>query len=170
MRVLTLLLLSVAFVCLAPDRSLGQTKKTIILVRHAEKDAAQAEMSGDPELSAAGKERAERLVKNIGKYRVGAVYSSDTRRTRDTAAPMAARRHLKVEIYDPRKQDELVKLIMGSKTKRFLIVGHSNTIPALANLLIKKELFKSVDDNEYGVIWVIRFRGGEISKVEILHY
>jgi putative cell wall-binding protein len=37
-------------------------KKTIILVRHAEKDAAQANMSGDPELSAAGKERAERLV------------------------------------------------------------------------------------------------------------
>lgn len=169
-KILTLLFLSLAFVGLAPDRSLGQTKKTVILVRHAEKDAVQSEMSGDPELSIAGKERADRLVKKIGKYRVGAVYSTDARRTRDTAAPMANRRHLKVEIYDPRKQEELMNQIMASKTKRFLIVGHSNTIPGLANLFMKKDLFKPLDEDEYGTIWIIRLNKGELPKLEVLEY
>ena len=150
--------------------SFAQTKKTIILVRHAEKDAAQADMSGDPDLSVAGKERARRLVDKIGKYKPGAVYSSDTKRTRATAETIATHRHLEIQIYDPRKPDDLVKQIMDSKTKRILIVGHSNTIPSLANLLGKKEIFKNLDDNEYGVIWVIKIRKGRVYKTEILSY
>jgi phosphohistidine phosphatase SixA len=145
-------------------------KKTIILVRHAEKDAAQAEMSGDPELSAAGKERAERLVQVVRKYKPGAVYSTDTRRTRATAEPMAKHRHLEIRIYDPRKTDDLVKQITESKTKRFLIVGHSNTVPGLANLLGKKEIFKNLDDGEYGVIWLVKINNGQVKKVEIRTY
>jgi len=145
-------------------------KKTIILVRHAEKDSAQAEMSGDPELSVAGKERAERLVDVVRKYKPGTVYSTDTRRTRSTAEPMAKHRHLEIQIYDARKQDDLVKQIMDSKTKRFLIVGHSNTIPALANLIGKKEIFKNLDESEYSVIWVIKIRKGRFYKTEVLSF
>ena len=68
---------------------------------------------------------------------------------------MAKHRHLEIQVYDAKKQDDLIKQIMESKTKRFLIVGHSNTVPGLANLLTKKEVFKNLDDAEYGVIWVI---------------
>ena len=140
--------------------------KTIILVRHAEKvDASQ-----DPELSAEGKQRAERLARVIKKYKPGAIYSTDFKRTRGTAAPMAERRHLKVETYDPKKPDELISSMMKSKTKRFLIVGHSNTIPGLANLLGKKEVFKNLDDPEYGVIWVVRIKDGQVRKTEIIPY
>jgi broad specificity phosphatase PhoE len=141
-------------------------KKTIILVRHAEKvDASQ-----DPELTDAGKQRAESLAKIVKKYKPGAIYSTDFKRTRDTAAPMAARRRLKVEIYDPKKPADLIDTIMKSKTKRFMIVGHSNTIPGLANLLGKKELFKNLDDAEHGVIWIVRLKDGELRKIEILRY
>jgi 2,3-bisphosphoglycerate-dependent phosphoglycerate mutase len=170
MKNLILFFLFCFLVGLLVSQSLAQASKTIILVRHAEKDAVQSEMSGNPELSVAGKGRAERLVKTIGRFRPGAVYSTDTKRTQATAAPMADHRHLKIHIYDPLKQDELVKEVMASKTKRFLIVGHSNTIPSLANLFIHKELFKSLDDDEYGAIWIIRFRRGQFSTVEILHY
>ena len=163
-------LVVVALLLIGSHQGFTQTRKTIILVRHAEKDAAQAEMSGDPDLSAAGKERADRLAKIADKYRPGAVFSSDTKRTRQTADPTAKRRHLEVQIYDPQKHDELVKQIMASKTKRFLIVGHSNTIPALANLLTGKELFKSLDDNEYGTIWVIRLCGNQVRKIQVLSY
>jgi hypothetical protein len=69
---------------------------------------------------------------------------------------MAKHRHLEIQIYDPRKTDDLVKQITESKTKRFLIVGHSNTVPGLANLLGKKEIFKNLDDGEYGVIWLVK--------------
>ncbi len=140
--------------------------KTIILVRHAEKvDASQ-----DPELSVEGKKRAERLTQLVKKYKPGAIYSTDFKRTRDTAAPIASRRKLQVQIYDPRKQNELVDAIMKSETKRFLVVGHSNTTPGLANLLGKKELFKNLDDSEYGAIWIVRIKDGQIRKTEIIPY
>ena len=145
---------------------LGQDRKTIILVRHAEKvDASQ-----DPELSAEGKQRAERLAKIVKKYKPGAIYSTDFKRTRDTVAPIAKRRKLEIQKYDARKPAELVDAIMKSKTKRFLISGHSNTIPGLANLLGKKELFKNLDDAEHGAIWIIRIKGGKVRKTEIIPY
>jgi len=141
-------------------------KKTIILVRHAEKvDASQ-----DPDLSDAGKQRADRLAKVIGKYKPGAIYSTDFKRTRDTAAPLASRRKLQIQIYDPKKPNELVDAIMKSKTKRFLVVGHSNTIPGLANLLGKKEVFKNLDDSEYGAIYIVRIKDGAVRKTEIIPY
>lgn len=141
-------------------------KKTVILVRHAEKvDASQ-----DPELTDAGKQRAERLAKIVKKYKPGAIYSTDFKRTCDTAAPLATRRGLKVETYDAKKPAELIDTMMKSKTKRFMIVGHSNTIPGLANLLGKKELFKNLDDAEHGVIWIVRLKDGQMRRIEILPY
>lgn len=170
MKLIFAVILGLAVVLAGPGNTFSQTKKTIILVRHAEKDSAQAEMSGDPDLSAAGKERAERLAKIAGKYRPGAVFSSDTKRTRQTAEPTAKRRHVEIQIYDPRKQADLVKQILDSKTKRFLIVGHSNTIPALVDILIEKDLFKDLDDNEYGTIYLVRIHDGKVKTVQVLTY
>ncbi|MEP7076825.1 MAG: phosphoglycerate mutase family protein [Acidobacteriota bacterium] len=170
MKVIFAAVLGFAIVLFGSLDAFAQAKKTIILVRHAEKDAAQAEMSGDPDLSAQGKQRAERLAKLAGKYRPGAIFSSDTKRTRQTAEPTAKLRHVEVQIYDPRKQPDLVKQIIESKTKRFMIVGHSNTIPGLANLLINKELFKSLDENEYGAVWIVRLKRNKPPKVEVVQY
>jgi len=142
-------------------------KKTIILVRHAEKTDATSQ---DPDLSDAGKQRAVRLAKIIKKYKPGAIYSTDFKRTRETAAPIAARRKLKVEVYDPKKPAELIDSIIKSRTKRSLVVGHSNTVPGLANLLGKKEVFKNLDDTEYGVIWIVRMKDGQVKKTEIIPY
>lgn len=160
----SLFVILVLTVCFAIPAS--AQNKTIILVRHAEKvDASQ-----DPELSAEGKQRAERLAKVVKKYKPGAVYSTDFKRTRDTVAPIASRRKLEIQKYDARKPADLVDAIMKSKTKRFLVSGHSNTIPGLANLLGKKELFKNLDDSEYGAIWIVRIKNGMVRKTEILPY
>lgn len=169
MKFLAVLLITFSCLILVVANAHGQ-RKTIILVRHAEKDTSETADPGDPVLSVQGVDRSTRLAEKIKKYRVGAVYSTDYRRTRDTAEPAAKRRKLKVEIYDPKKQTELIDQILKSKTKRYMIVGHSNTIPILANLLIKKEIFKSLDESEYGIIWIIKIRNGEISKVEMLRY
>ena len=83
---------------------------------------------------------------------------------------MAKRRRLEIQTYDAKKHDQLLEAILKSKTKRFLIVGHSNTIPALANLLVKRELFKNLEDSEYSTIWLIRMKNGVVKKVEILQY
>jgi 2,3-bisphosphoglycerate-dependent phosphoglycerate mutase len=170
MKIFLTVLLGITLIGLADTVAIAQTKKTIILVRHAEKDAAQSEMSADPELSVEGKQRAERLASKIRKYKAGAVYSTDYKRTRDTAVPTAKSRNLAIQIYDAKKPDELIDRIMKSKTKRFLVVGHSNTIPGLVNLLTKKELFKDLDDAEYGTLWLIKIKDGQFRKVEILPF
>jgi 2,3-bisphosphoglycerate-dependent phosphoglycerate mutase len=167
MRSFSLIVLTAAILAFTAHGAEAQAAKTIILVRHAEKaDATNA----DPDLSAEGKQRAERLVQAIKKYKPGAVYSTNFKRTRDTGMPMANRRKLQVQTYDARKPAELIDAIMKSKTKRFLVVGHSNTIPGLANLIGKKDIFKNLDDAEYGVIWIVRIKGGQVKKTEVLQY
>lgn len=145
-------------------------KKTIILVRHAEKDTSETADKNDPVLTDVGKQRAERLAKVMKKYKPGAVYSTNYKRTRDTVAAIAARRKLEIQTYDSKKPSDLIDAIMKSKTKRFLVVGHSNTIPGLVNLLGKKELFKNLDDAEHGVIWIVRIKDGQVKRTEILPY
>ncbi|MGH9949256.1 MAG: SixA phosphatase family protein [Pyrinomonadaceae bacterium] len=158
-------ILFLAIIVFASAIAYGQDK-IIVLVRHAEK----VDASADPELSAEGKERAQRLIKKAGKYRPKEIYSTDFKRTRDTVAPLAAKRKVQIQTYDARKPQDLVDKIMHGKHKRVLVSGHSNTIPALANLLGTKELFKNLDDSEYGAIWVIRIKKGKIQKIEILNY
>ena len=158
------------FAVFAANIPVSAQSKTIILVRHAEKDTSETADPGDPVLTPQGFERAQRLVEKIKKYKPGAIYSTDYKRTRDTAAPVAKRRKLEIQLYDAKKPNELIEQIMKSKTKRYLIVGHSNTIPGLANLLTKKELFKNLDESEYGTIWLIKIRDSKVTKTEILQY
>jgi phosphohistidine phosphatase SixA len=168
MKILFSILAGIAFFTLANGVLVAQDREvTIILVRHAEKADAT---SPDPELSDAGKERAQRLVKKIGKFRPGAFYSTDFKRTRDTVAPLAAKRKKEVKIYDARKPKELIDEIMKGKIKRYVVAGHSNTVPGLANLIAKKEMFKNLDDSEYTIIWLIRMKNGKVTKFELLDY
>jgi 2,3-bisphosphoglycerate-dependent phosphoglycerate mutase len=84
--------------------------------------------------------------------------------------PLAAKRKKEIQIYDAKKPQDLFDLIMKSGTKRSVVSGHSNTIPGLANLITKKDLFKNLDDSEYTVIWLIRIKNGKVDKVELLDY
>jgi hypothetical protein len=59
---------------------------------------------------------------------------------------------------------------MKSKTKRFVVSGHSNTIPGLANLIGKKDVFKNLSDSEYSVIWLVRLKDGKVTRLELLNY
>lgn len=150
--------------------SLAQGKKTIVLVRHVEKDVSSTADKGDPELSAEGRERSVRLMHAIKKYKPHEIFSTNFKRTRATAEPIAARRKVEIQGYDPAKHNELVEKMMASKTERFFIVGHSNTIPVLANLLAKKEIFRPLVESEYGVFWVIRMKKGAVTRIEVFPY
>lgn len=170
MRSLAVILAAFLFVSFSAEGVSAQSKKTIILVRHAEKDVSDTADKNDPELSPEGRQRAERLLEKIKKYKPGAVYSTNLKRTRSTVEPIAKRRKKDIQTYDARAQQALVDEIMKSRTKRFVVAGHSNTIPLLANLLVKKELFKPLDEFEYGTIWLIRMKDGKATKLEVLDY
>ena len=169
-RILLKLLFVLALLAAFALPTLAQGKKTIILIRHAEKESGEMASAADPPLSAAGMDRAQRVAKRIGKFRPGAIYSTNFKRTRDTVEPLVKKRNKAIKNYDPSKPQDLIKEIMSSKTKRVVVVGHSNTIPPLANLLTGKDLFKNLQETEYSVIYVIRMRNGKVTKVELLDY
>lgn len=145
-------------------------KKTIILVRHAEKDISATADKVDPPLTDIGRQRAARLVTTIKRYKPGAVYSTNFIRTRDTAAPTAAWRKKPVTIFDPKKLDEFVAEVMASKTKRFLIVAHNTTTPTLANMFIKEQKYKPLSETEYSKMWIIKIRNGKVKSCDVIEY
>lgn len=144
--------------------------KTIVLVRHAEKMPAVEGDKGDQDLSPEGKQRAERLANLLKKYKPHEIFATDYKRTKQTVEPMAAKRKKQIQTYDPSKQADLVAKIMASTTDHYLIAGHSNTIPALANLLAKKEVFRNLLETEYGAFWVIRLKNGALTRIEVFPY
>lgn len=102
---------------------------TLVLVRHAEK----ADESRDPELSPAGRARAERFADLFEHAGVTGLVHSGLIRTRDTLAPLGARLGLEGEAIPPRDLDALVaRLATAGPDEVIAVAGHSNTTPALA--------------------------------------
>ncbi len=151
---------------------LAQTKvTTIIVLRHAEKDTSKAgsqAMQADPDLSVAGKARAQNLVTTLDGYAVDAVYSTNYQRTRATVTPLAEKYKLKVELYDPRNQQALVDQIKTLEGKTIVVVGHSNTAPRLVNLLAGTT-YADLADSVYDHLYVITIKDG-VASVELKKY
>jgi len=134
-----------------------QATTTVILVRHAEKALLPAD---NPGLTEAGKNRAAELARQLVDADVvagvDAVYSTSYRRTEETVQPVAAALGLPITSYDASNtasiMDEIVKQHKG---KIVLVVGHSNTLPALiANMGASKKV-PEIDENEYDNIYVV---------------
>lgn len=143
---------------------------TIILVRHAEKDTSivgSTAMQADPPLSAAGKIRSEKLVEVLKSYPIQAIFSTKYNRTRSTAMPIAAKLGVEIQIYDPSKQADLASLLKSWKGKTILVVGHSNTVPGLVNLLTGSSNYPNLSDNEYDKIYLVRLDNGKSSHQQI---
>ena len=137
------------------------TKTTILLMRHAEK-----ELTGtDPDLSAKGKKRAARLPIVLSSYKPDAFYSTDTRRTRQTVAPWAGKLRERILIYDAAQQHLLAAQLKASRRKTIVVVGHSNTIPGLANLILGTDTYSDLPETEFGKIWIVTIRNGKASAV-----
>ena len=145
---------------------------TYILLRHAEKDTSvqgSTQMTADPPLSPKGLQRAASLPDVLKMYTPDAIYSTNYSRTKSTAAPLSAKWAKEVQTYDPKKLNELADLLLAEKGKTIIVVGHSNTTPALANLLIKQNTYKSLDDSVYDQLWIITVTNGN-AEARILKY
>jgi 2,3-bisphosphoglycerate-dependent phosphoglycerate mutase len=165
-----IILIAFAMVLLAGGMCLGQDKKTIVLVRHAEKDASAGVDPQDPGLSAEGIAHANLLVKKLRKYKPHEIFATNYKRTKLTAEPMAKKRSKQVQVYDPAKQQDLAAQIMSGKTEHYMVVGHSNTIPILANLIAKREIFRPLVEAEHGIVYVIRMRKGVLKDIKVFSY
>lgn len=125
---------------------------TIYLVRHAEKEVS-AENPKDPSLTPCGEKRAESLATFFEVIDLDEVYSTEYLRTKNTAQPVAQKKEKEIQYYDPKKLDDFAKLLIKNK-QDVLVVGHSNTTPVLAGLLVGEEL-GSFDESIYNRIYQV---------------
>jgi broad specificity phosphatase PhoE len=82
-------------------------------------------------------------------------------------APIAKKLAKEIQLYTPSKT--FAEQLLQQKGKTILVVGHSNTIPALANALLKEQKFKDLDDSVYNKIFIVTITGDK-AEVKVLEY
>jgi phosphohistidine phosphatase SixA len=127
------------------------TPDLVVLVRHAEK---ADEPAGDPPLSAAGAVRAAELARVLAGAGITRIHSSDTRRTMDTARPLAEALGIEIERYDPRDLEGMAARLRALPG-RHLVVGHSNTTDVLSGLLGGDTFGEIVEAWEYDRLYFL---------------
>ncbi|MDA1307237.1 MAG: phosphoglycerate mutase family protein [Acidobacteria bacterium] len=162
-RVLTAVLLS--WLCVAASVAEAQM---VILVRHAERAdagaAAGAAMTGtpDPELSEAGKARAQALVAMLKGAGITAIYTTEFRRTIDTALPLSDALNVVSTTVPAREQASLIEKLKAHTGGAVLVVGHSNTVPAIIKALGGPAF--TIAENEYDNIFFVA-PGGVTTRI-----
>jgi broad specificity phosphatase PhoE len=141
---------AVLFLLLLAPVSGAAADTVVYVVRHAEKVTD----GPDPALSAAGLARAATLAERLADAGLHAIHSTDYRRTRDTAEPLARRVGLAVRLYDPERPEALAAAIARAGG-RHLVVGHSNTVPELVERLGGDGGAPIDEANEYDRLYVV---------------
>ena len=138
---------------------------TLYLVRHAEKEL-NAEDPKNPPLTPCGQERAASLEVLLAEVDLEAVYSTDYLRTRGTAEPVARNKGLEIRLYDSKKLEDFARMLLERKEDA-LIVGHSNSTPALAGLLTGQQL-EAMDESIYNRVYQVVIHK-ESGRLHLLH-
>ena len=133
---------------------------TVIFVRHADTDAAMAGPDDDLPLNARGRQRAELLADFLEHVdvtgSVNAIYASDKRRTQETAAPLAKRLNLTVEIADHLDSSGFISRVKRDHAGEIvLIVSHSNTIQPLIDELHGSKNLKPFAADEFNRVYIV---------------
>lgn len=152
-----------------PLASMGAPGEPIVfLVRHAERATDDPR---DPTLTPEGSERAELLSTLLADAGITAIYSTDWRRTRLTAAPLAAATGLPVRIYNPgdsASMETFARELM-EEGGRVVVVGHSNTVgPTVARL--GGDPGSPIAENEYDRIYVVVPAAPGAGKTTLLRF
>jgi len=153
-------LLAVLFA--TPFASKAGDASVVVVVRHAEKATDDPR---DPSLSEAGQARAAALAERLANTPPDAIYATQFRRTRDTAAPTAAAAGVAVQVRPVDASNaathaadlarELHALPAGSTA---LVVGHSNTVPGIV-AAVSGQRVPDMPETEYDRYTVIVLDG-----------
>lgn len=153
-------LLLVAGLALSAADTAAQTK-TVIVVRHAEK----ADDSADPVLSEEGRERARALAQTLAERGVTAIFTTQYLRTRQTAEPLATQLGITPVVIAAAGGDHVADVaarVRASDASTILVVGHSNTVPAIVRALSGEDV-GAIADPEYGHIYEVTLTAGAAS-------
>ena len=168
MRRLFLLLLAV-LVSIAPLAA-AEHPQVVVLVRHGEKSDAPP---GDVALSDTGRARAEELAIALAEARLDTIITTQFRRTRETAAPLARELKLNTVIVqagdDTPSHARAVAAAVRAGGRSVLVVGHSNTVPAIIGALGGPAM-DELCDSEYSNLFTLVLVPGEPVRLVHGHY
>ena len=132
-------------------------QQTVFVVRHAERaDAGTSSgsmMASDPELSPAGHARAKALAGVLKDANITAIFTTEFKRTQQTAEPLARLLGIQSTPIGSRDQQKLLEAIKDVKGN-VLVVGHSNTVPAVIKALGVSTAVE-LDDSEYDNLFIV---------------
>jgi broad specificity phosphatase PhoE len=158
-----------AFLVLATAATVS-AQGTIFVVRHAERadtgTAGATTMATDPDLSAPGKARADALAMMLKDAGIKAIYTTEYKRTQQTAAPLAKALGIQATVVPAREMKALTEKLRAS-TENALVVGHSNTVGETIAALGVAEPVK-VGDADYDNLFIV-LRGEKPTLVR-LHF
>jgi broad specificity phosphatase PhoE len=139
-----------------PVEASGQ--QLVYLVRHAERadqaaPGGQMQAQTDPLLSAAGEARANKLAAMLKDAGITAIFATEYHRTQDTAQPLAAALGMEAVPNPARDTDGLVARLRAEHAGGVvLLVGHSNTVPAIIKALGGPDV--TIGDMEYDNLFI----------------
>jgi phosphohistidine phosphatase SixA len=147
---------------------------TVIFVRHADTDSSMAGPDDDPPLNARGRQRAELLADFLEDVdvtgSVNAIYASDKRRTQETAAPLAKRLDIPVQIADHLDAEGFMDRVRREHGGQIvLIVSHSNTIQPLIDELHGSKNLKPFAPDEFNRLYIVTIPR-PVGKVKTLQF
>lgn len=140
---------------------------TIYIVRHAEKESGIESTTmktiKDPPLSLQGQERALKLKEILGGKGITHIFSTNTLRTISTASPLKELTlGLPIEIYSSKSDstEKFIEKIKAIKKGNILIVGHSNTVDDLCNLIAGKKVVPGdLDEKIFDNLFILKRKG-----------
>ena len=143
----------------------ASAQDVIFLVRHADRASSEP----DSLLSQAGEQRAQCLASMLKDVNLKAIYTSEFKRTQQTAAPTAAEFHLEPKAIPRANVSELVKDLKDTKDFPILVVAHSETLPPIVQQLGAGTVSQPTM-YEYDKLIVIPVHKGKAEPAFILHY
>ena len=160
------LLLLASLVAAAPLSA--QDSTVVVLVRHAEKAVVEAG-NNDPPLSEAGSARAVALRDALHGMHFNAVIATERQRTQATAAPLAQAHGLTPEVVSLRHGaahvDSVAAAVRRHAGHTVLVVGHSNTVPAIVHALGGPDL-PELCEAQFSNLYVLVLKPGAEPRYE----
>lgn len=140
---------------------------TYYFIRHAEKDTTNT--GKDPELTVAGQARARKWAEVFKDIEFDLIYSSDYKRTLNTAKPIAESQQKEIAIFNTKKINDR-EFQKTTKGKKVLVVGHSNLNPEWVNYILEEEKYEDLSEAEYGSLFIAVIHPDGSRTSEVLYF
>jgi broad specificity phosphatase PhoE len=134
--------------------SAAQAQHAVVLVRHAELQGQTMAQPAETPLSETGEARAQRLAQMLKGTGITAIYVTEFTRTRKTAEPLARELKLDATVVPKAESATLVERLKREQPEgTVLVVGHSDTLPALLKGLGHAGEVK-IESADYGNVFI----------------